>query len=151
MVTIRQARLVQPPTGKQPETIPPLVDVAAAKLVLGRAIAYGWTAGDAGSKGWRLSHAGEQIHVLCTAGLYDGVGWTHASMSIARGRDASRLPSYEHLCALKRACFGDERFAYQVFAPASSHYSFAEVLHLWGCHEPGDGRVLPDFAKYGGI
>jgi hypothetical protein len=76
---------------------------------------------------------------------HDGVEWLHAS--IARN---DRMPDYYDLVTLKAATFGDQREAYQVFPPKSSHISIHDqALHLWG---RADGsRVLPDFGAAGTI
>lgn len=74
----------------------------------------------------------------------DGVDWVHAS--IAR----PEMPTYEDLKLLHAAVFPGG-WAYQVFAPPSSHVNIHEnALHIWGRL---DGMtVLPDFAAgYGSI
>lgn len=76
----------------------------------------------------------------------DETEWIHASMVV----EAPALPTYEDLCLLKRAVWGDVGEAYQVFAPADEHVNIhAGALHLWG---RADGRrVLPAFGRLGRI
>lgn len=75
----------------------------------------------------------------------DPTEWIHTSIAFA-----DRDPTYADLVTLHRAVFGRKRFAYQVFAPASSHVNIhAHALHLWG---RADGAaVLPDFGRLGTI
>lgn len=93
-----------------------------------------------GPDGWILAHTGGDGAVIVTCAVHDGVEWIHASMT-RRGR----VPSYDDLCQLHRAAFGD-RWAYQVFAPPSEHINInPHALHLWGRL---DGRPgLPNFAE----
>lgn len=74
----------------------------------------------------------------------DGLVWIHASIS----RELL-MPSYDDLQLLHRAVFGDG-YAYQVFAPPTSHVNIHEhALHLWG---RADGRPeLPEFGRFGTI
>jgi hypothetical protein len=75
----------------------------------------------------------------------DDKRWLHVSCS-----RKARMPSYEDLTVVKRVFVGPERFAYQVFAPASEHYSLHPFcLHLWACLDAGErGAVLPDFLRF---
>ena len=83
--------------------------------------------------------------VIVTQADHDGAEWIHAS--IARERF---MPSYDELCCLKQGVFGPDRFAYQVFPPASQHVNIHErALHLWG---RADGKpALPEFGASGSI
>ena len=71
--------------------------------------------------------------------------WAHASCS-----RKARMPSYDDLALVKRVFIGPGRFAYQVFAPASEHYSLHPFcLHLWACIDAGErGAMLPDFLRF---
>lgn len=98
-----------------------------------------------GLHGWSYIAIGEPASIIVTLGVYDDQRvWLHAS--IAR---SDRMPDYADLVLLHHAAFGDA-WAYQVFAPASSHVDIHEhALHLWGL---ADGtRALPDFGKEGTI
>lgn len=66
---------------------------------------------------------------------------THASMT-RRGR----VPSYDDLCRLHRAVWGDTGWSYQVFAPPAAHVNIHEhALHLWGRL---DGEpLMPDLTE----
>jgi hypothetical protein len=83
--------------------------------------------------------------VIVTQASHDGIEWIHASIAWTE-----RLPTYAELALLGLAVFGRERYAYQVFAPASRHVNIHEhALHLWG---RADGvNVLPDFGRDGTI
>jgi len=74
-----------------------------------------------------------------------GVEVTHASIS-RRGR----MPTYDDLCALHFAVWGDGGWAYQVFAPPEHHVNIhPTALHLWG---RADGAaMLPNFGMFGTI
>lgn len=76
----------------------------------------------------------------------DGHEWIHASFSYS---DEDQMPTYDDLKLVHQAVFGD-RFAFQVFAPASEHVNLRNnVLHLWG---RADGsNLLPNFGRYGTI
>jgi hypothetical protein len=83
--------------------------------------------------------------VIVTAFELDDTEWIHASMT----RD-NRVPTYEDLCRLHRAVWGEHGYAYQGFYPPATHVNLHEhALHLWG---RADGKpVLPDFgAAFGG-
>lgn len=81
-----------------------------------------------GPDGWSMvSTDGDGSVLVSCAEFDDGIEWVHASMT-RRGR----VPSYEDLCLLHRAVFG-EGWAYQVFTPAADHVNINEhALHLWG-------------------
>lgn len=98
-----------------------------------------------GPDGWLLDSRFDAARVIVTSWRDDGIDWTHASMS-----HADRVPTYDELCLLHRAVWGDDGWAYQVHAPREAHVNLhAYVLHLWG---RADGRaVLPNFGKYGTI
>ena len=83
--------------------------------------------------------------IITQADHDDGIEWLHAS--IARER---HMPTYADLVALKTGVFGPDRYAYQVFPPASQHVNIHQrALHLWG---RADGRpVTPEFGKDGTI
>lgn len=101
-----------------------------------------------GSDGWRmLNHDGTASVIVSffywqpdTSSKALGDGWIHASMT--RPDD---VPSYEDLCRLKRAVWGDRGWAYQYFPPASDHINIhPRALHLWG--RTDDQPAMPDFA-----
>ncbi|HVQ18911.1 MAG TPA: hypothetical protein VMT27_07735 [Actinomycetes bacterium] len=97
-----------------------------------------------GADGWRLlAYDGPTLvaEVIATvadfdiASVHDGgyadvstVEIAHASIAVL-----ARMPSYEEMVLLHRAVFGEQRWAYQVFAPAARHVNIHEgALHLWG-------------------
>jgi hypothetical protein len=102
-----------------------------------------------GCCGWRVDNLLRNRRVIVTGDhaseSEEGVNWVHASIS----RKAD-MPTYDDLALLHRAVFGEEGWAYQVFAPARQHINIHEhVLHLFG---RADGeRVLPDFGRHGTI
>lgn len=75
----------------------------------------------------------------------DGLPWIHASIS---GGD--QMPSYEEICALHRAVWGTDGYAYEIHAPAAQHVNLhPNARHLWG---RVDGLpVLPEFGRFGTI
>jgi len=83
--------------------------------------------------------------VIVSQAERDGTEWIHAS--IAREQF---MPSYADLVILKQGVFGPDRYAYQVFPPASQHVNIHErALHLWG---RADGKPqLPEFGCDGTI
>lgn len=83
--------------------------------------------------------------IVSVARFEDGVEWAHASIS-----RRAELPAYEDLVTLHRAVWGEEGWAFQVFAPPSAHVNIHPyALHLWGRL---DGqRVHPDFGVNGFI
>lgn len=98
---------------------------------------YGWRYLQRGEDGLIALSAGG-LRVIASGGRFDGERWLHVSVSRASG-----LPSYADLVQVKRTFIGDERYAYQVFAPVSTHVNIAEVLHLWASVDRP--RPLPDF------
>lgn len=97
-----------------------------------------------GPDGWSVVHANGTTTVIVSAADFDGVEYIHASIA-----DKDSMPTYDDLCLLHRAAFGDG-YAYQVFAPRSQHVNIHEhALHLWG---RADGKpVLPEFGSEGTI
>ena len=83
--------------------------------------------------------------VIVSQAEHDGAEWIHAS--IAR---EGHMPSYADLVRLKEAVFGPDRYAFQVFPPASQHVNIhARALHIWG---RADGASpLPEFGSLGTI
>lgn len=124
-----------------------MIDALNVRRVLGR---REWSApvvmeqaGDAVTAwGFRSTSGDGSIYV--SLGYFDGLTMLHASMT-----RADRVPSYEDLCLLHRAVWG-EGYAYQVFAPAAQHINIHPyALHLWG---RVDGKpILPDFGWSGSI
>jgi hypothetical protein len=123
------------------------VDRIAIAERLGRTLAGKWRWDPFGPDGV-VGDTPDGRSVIITAaetpddGFYD---WIHAS--VAR---PDRLPSYHDLVTLKAGVWGDDGFAYQVFASSDRHVSIHNfALHLWG---RADGRnVLPDFGAAGTI
>lgn len=102
--------------------------------------------------GWHVIHRREDgaaygrpdgLRVIASlAKELDGKTWLHVSCS-----RKARLPSYQDMCEVKRIFIGEEREAYQVFAPKSKHVNIMPFcLHLW-CRL--DGPALPDFTQGG--
>jgi hypothetical protein len=98
-----------------------------------------------GEDGWKIRRRDREAAVIVSCCEYDGAEWVHASMS-----RPDRMPTYDDLALLHRAAFGDDGWAYQVFAPPSEHINIHQYcLHLWGRL---DGvSVLPNFGEYGSI
>ena len=96
-----------------------------------------------GPDGWALRSYDGDRSVIVTACEWNGEEWIHASIA------GPELPTYEDLCRLREAAFGDG-YAYQVFAPPRQHVNIHEhALHLWG---KADGSpVLPEFGFAGSI
>lgn len=110
------------------------VDGLRLRRVMGRKI---WAVPERFGPGWAMRNAVVDGSVIVTiAPDDDGVEWVHASIAYRH-----RLPTYDELCQLHRAVFGDG-FAYQQFVPPELHVSIHEhALHLWG---RADGKpVLP--------
>jgi hypothetical protein len=103
-----------------------------------------------GPDGWRLEGVdaeGDSILIVVSAGPAPGGSsdWLHASIS-----RPDRLPSYDDLCMLHRAVWGDTGWAYQVFAPPDAHVNIhPRALHLWGL--PDGAPVMPNFGARGTI
>lgn len=89
-------------------------------------------------------HRNGTTSVIVSAVLFDDVDYVHASVA-----DQDQMPTYDDLCLLHRAVFGDG-YAYQVFAPREQHVNIHQyALHLWG---RADGAlVLPEFRSDGTI
>jgi hypothetical protein len=98
-----------------------------------------------GPDGWSMTARDHQASVIVSCADHGGVEWVHASIA-----HTSALPTYDDLTRLRTAVWGATGWAYQVFAPPSSHVNIHEhALHLWGRL---DGhRVLPDFGAAGTI
>jgi hypothetical protein len=82
------------------------------------------------------------VVILSVSEEDDGRTWLHASMS-----RKSRLPTYQDMVAVKHLFIGDDRYAYQVFAPKAMHVNIhSNCLHLFAPLEIDDA-VLPDFTR----
>jgi hypothetical protein len=118
------------------------VDALQLRRVLGR---EDWSPPrEFGPDGWQLVTR-DDSSVIVTTAAYAGGEWTHASIA-----HPDRMPTYHELVLLKRAVWGDDGYAYQVFPARSAHvniHSFA--LHLWGLSN--GQRVLPEFGELGSI
>lgn len=120
------------------------VDGLRLRRILGRKY---WLAPEPfGPDGWALISRDNTASVIVSAADYDGIEYIHASVASA---DHTTMPTYDDLCLLHKAVFGDG-YAYQVFAPPSQHVNIHEAaLHLWG---RADGKpVLPEFGSEGTI
>lgn len=73
----------------------------------------------------------------------DGKLWSHMSLS----RSDHQLPSWEQLRDTHWLLYPSLN-GVVVCAPASQHYSLAEVMHMWTCL---DGSPVPDFRIAGAI
>lgn len=83
--------------------------------------------------------------IASTADYEDGREWLHVSVS-----RADRLPNWDDLKRVKNVIVGMDRFAYQIFPPASEHVNIHEFcLHLWA---PLTGSLpIPNFGAGGTI
>jgi hypothetical protein len=98
-----------------------------------------------GPDGWKMLHRNGTTSVIVSCAPFDdGHEYIHASIA-----HTVRMPSYDELCLLHRAVFGDG-YAYQVFAPRSQHVNIHHhALHLWG---RADGKpAMPEFGAWGTI
>lgn len=78
----------------------------------------------------------------------DGTIWLHAS--IAAHPANAPVPEYAELAQLRYAVWGEDGWAFQVFAPAQHHVNIrGNALHLWGRLD-GE-RIHPDFGWAGTI
>jgi hypothetical protein len=99
-----------------------------------------------GPDGWCLVRVDRSASVIVTTAQQDdGLDWTHASLA-----HEDRLPSYEELVLLRSAVWGSTGWAFQVFAPPTSHVNIHRfALHLWG---RADGaNPFPNFGAAGSI
>lgn len=98
-----------------------------------------------GPNGWQILRPEDGASIIVSVAPFDGEQWIHASIA-----HQDHTPSYEDLTLLHRAVFQGRGWAYQVFAPPSSHVNIHPyALHLWGRL---DGtNQLPDFGKNGTI
>jgi hypothetical protein len=99
-----------------------------------------------GPAGVHFQRSDRRRSVIVSSADWDGVVWLHAS--IAANDDA--MPTYEELVDLRAAVWGEDGWAFQVFAPPASHVNIhSAALHLWGRL---DGqRIHPDFGFLGTI
>jgi len=102
-----------------------------------------------GNDGWAFVaiREGDERKIIVTYGPSgDSTGmWLHASIS-----RPDEMPTYQDLVDLHYAVWGQEGWAYQVFAPQGDHVNIHPfALHLWG---QLDGTpVLPNFGAFGSI
>jgi hypothetical protein len=91
-----------------------------------------------GIDGWMYVDYAKQGSIIVTVAPFDDGEWVHASLSWN-----DHMPTYDDLRWLHAAVFQD-RWAYQVFAPAPDHVNISEhALHLFGRLD--GASVLPDF------
>jgi hypothetical protein len=110
-------------------------------------VAPSWTMRDAQhlGDGWAHHFTRGTLQVLLSLSRYDdGRLWIHVSVCGRTGQAKFYLPSWEELKRVKNDFIGVDRWAYQVFPPASEYVNDnANVLHLFALH---DGTpALPDF------
>ncbi len=118
------------------------IDIISVIRILGK---KAWsTPRTFGPNGWQTIRVSDGASIIISVGVHDGEQWIHASIA-----HQDHTPSYEDLTLLHRAVFGD-RWAYQVFAPPTSHVNIHPyALHLFGRL---DGtNMLPEFGRYGTI
>lgn len=101
-----------------------------------------------GPDGWQYlmrTDDGEWRSMFITCAAHEGVEWVHASLAASE-----HVPSYEEMCWMHKAIFGDG-YAYQQFVPRTSHVNIHEfALHLWGRLDKSP--AMPDFgAEYQSI
>ena len=101
-----------------------------------------------GPDGWSLMarDGSASVIISCSDHPDDPHEWLHVSMA----RYDGRVPSYDEMCALHHAVWGDGGYAYQAHVPLDRHVNIHEhALHLWGRL---DGTaVLPEFGLAGSI
>lgn len=100
-----------------------------------------------GPDGWTMASRDNEASVVVTCSDHpDEAGeWVHASWA-----RVDRIPTYEELCLLHRAVWGDTGYAYQVHVPVAHHVNIHEyALHLWGRLD--GAPVLPEFGMAGSI
>jgi hypothetical protein len=87
---------------------------------------------------------GVSLTVLTEVEEHDGKDWWHISVSARVGKaKASRVPTYDELCWVKRVFIGKDAMAIQVFPRACEHVNIhSHCLHLWA---PIGHSPLPDF------
>jgi hypothetical protein len=93
---------------------------------LPRVLPDGWRVIDRWGDGYRYIHRGG-LRVICDTAPIDGREWMHVSCS-----REDRLPSWDDMKHAKETFVGNDRYAYQVFPPASkyvNHHPF--VLHMY--------------------
>lgn len=74
--------------------------------------------------------------------------WFHVSVSCGK-QHRPVLPTWNHLCAARRALFQPDVVVVQVMPPADEWFSAANVLHLW--QRRGEDRLVPDLRKGGAL
>ena len=94
----------------------------------------------------RFFHNKTGARFAASAALFDdGLVWIHGSVS-----RADRVATYEDLCELKQAVFGDNGYAAMVFPPKRFHVNIhPNALHLWGPLNPAEWPI-PEFSLGGG-
>ena len=113
------------------------IDILKIRRRLGRDIWMPPT--EFGPDGWRMVTRHGYESCIVTAANHDGVEYVHASIA-----NAHQMPLYEDLVELHYAVWGDNGYAYQVFAPRAAHVNIHEhALHLWGRLD--GAPVLPEF------
>lgn len=99
-------------------------------------------------QGFAYDFARDDARIIVTlgaAGVDDRDDRVHASIS-----RPDQMPSYEDLVMLHHAVWGDDGYAYQVFAPRRVHVNIhPNALHLWGLLD--GSPELPEFGMHGSI
>lgn len=104
-----------------------------------------WQIIDAWGDGWRYRTRDGLAVIVSTAQYEDGREWMHISVS-----RKDRLPSWDDLKHVKEVIVGNDRYAYQVFPPASQYVNIHQFcLHMWA---PLTGSLpVPEFGSEGTI
>lgn len=91
------------------------------------------------------------IQVITSLELYDDHNlWVHVSACGRAGQLKYCLPSWDELKRVKHDFIGEDRWAYQVFPPASEYVNLNPyVLHLFALFE--GTPALPDFTRGLGV
>jgi hypothetical protein len=94
-----------------------------------------------GPDSWAFISKNEPGSIIVSVAPHaDGVEWVHASIAWQ-----TYMPTYADLSRMHAAVYG-AGWAYQVFAPRSSHVNLHEfALHLWGRLD--GAAALPDFTE----
>lgn len=100
-----------------------------------------------GEDGWGFLHKRQLSSIIVSRGVFDGISWTHASIS-----HVDHMPTYEDLKLIHHAVWQERGWAYQVFAPPDDHVNIhANALHLWGRLDGQRPTGIPNFGMNGTI
>jgi len=124
--------------------MPSTIDALRVRRSLGR---DEWGAPEPfGDGGWAFMEKNGPGSLLVTTWPFEKEAtYLHASIS---GGD--QMPSYEALTGLHKAVWGNDGYAYEIFAPDSQHVNLHPYArHLWG--RVDGAPVLPEFGRWGTI